>query len=95
MKKNLGSINPCNTLFLYDKDKKLLGECLDTPNSFAVACCINNNITYGKAYYQFFNDDIRKRNDKDNIERIIMFNELLKNNNIADFNSIKETIKWY
>lgn len=50
MKKNLGSINPCNTLFLYDKD---------------------------------------------NIERIIMFNELLKNNNIADFNSIKETIKWY
>lgn len=95
MKNKLGSINPCEKLLLYDKNKKLLGECLNTPNSFAVACYINNNIAYGRAYYQFFDDNIRKRNDKDNIERIDMLHALLENNNVEDFNSIKKTIKWY
>ena len=66
----LGSVNPCVLLFLYDKDNKEIGTCLDTPNNFAVACMLNDNVQYGKAYYQFFGETIKQRKDKDTLEEI-------------------------
>ena len=47
----LGSVNPCALLYLYNKDNEEIGTCLDTPNNFAVACMLNDNVQYGKAYY--------------------------------------------
>ena len=68
--KKIGSINPCNTLFLYDIDNKCIGTCLDTPNAFAYACSLRNNIVKGIAIYAHFEDNFRMCNDVDIIERI-------------------------
>ena len=73
----LGSVNPCALLFLYDKNNKEIGTCLDTPNNFAVACMLNDNVQYGKAYYQFFGETIKQRKDKDILDRISVYQKLV------------------
>ena len=73
----LGSVNPCNMLFLYDKNNKEIGTCLDTPNNFAVACMLNDNVQYGKAYYQSFGETIKQRKDKDILDRISVYQKLV------------------
>ena len=68
----LGSVNPCALLYLYNKDNEEIGTCLDTPNNFAVACMLNDNVQYGKAYYQFFGETIKlvSLEDKGTLEEI-------------------------
>lgn len=61
IKKKLGSVKPCNMMTLYNKKNNIIGSCMDTSNNFAVACLINQNVTYGKTYYQYFREEIRTR----------------------------------
>ena len=71
--KKLGSINACNLLTLFDKDNKVIGNCLDTPNAFAKCCANNKHIVKGVAHYQLFGDTIRLRDDSDIQDRIKMY----------------------
>lgn len=59
--KKVGSVNPCNLMFLYDKNDNQLGTCLDTPNNFAIACILNKNVHYGVAYYPLFGTNKKYR----------------------------------
>lgn len=83
----LGSVNPCALLYLYNKDNEEIGTCLDTPNNFAVACMLNNNVQYGKAYYQFFGETIKQRKDKDISGRISIYQKLV---NLEDKDTLEE-----
>lgn len=80
MKKNISlkniSINPCEILFLYDKDNNNIGNCLDTPNAFAYACLLNDNVVKGIAKYTYFEDNVRLANDPDIIDRINTFKKV-------------------
>lgn len=67
------SINPCEILFLYDNLNNLIGNCLDTPNAFAYACILNDNVYKGVANYTYCEDNIRYANDSDIIDRINAF----------------------
>ena len=90
----LGSVNPCNMLFLYDKNNN---TCLDTPNNFAVACMLNDNVQYGKAYYQFFGETIKQRKDKDISDRISVYQKLVSLENkdtLEEINRHKLTINF-
>lgn len=69
----IGSINPCNMCALYNDQNKIIGQCIDTPNAFAYACVLNNNIVKGVARYQFFGDECRYKNNNDIMERINIF----------------------
>lgn len=94
--KKLGSVNPCANMSLFDKDGKLLGYCMDTPNSFAVACLANKNVSYGKAYYQMFADTVRYANDVDIQERMSMYDKRDKYKYIeTEYNNILEFIKFF
>lgn len=77
MKKNTSlkniSINPCEILYLYDKDNNNIGNCLDTPNAFAYACLLNDKVVKGIAKYPYWEDNIRLANDQDIIDRINTF----------------------
>ena len=76
--KKIGSVNPCNTLFLYDIHNKCIGYCLDTPNAFACACFLNKTIMQGVANYCYFENKIMLSNDVDIISRKSMFEKLSK-----------------
>lgn len=89
----LGSVKPCSLLSLYSKENKYIGTCLDTPNNFAVACMLNENIDYGKAYYLHFEDVIRKKNDTDILERISTYKKLEKKLQ-DEINTHKQTINF-
>ena len=79
MMKKIGSVNPCNILYLYNLKDECIGYCLDTPNAFACACAINNSIIKGVANYAYFNDEIKLSNDVDIMSRKSMFTKLSKN----------------
>lgn len=93
--KTIGSINPCNILYLYDDKEKCIGECLDTPNSFAMACLLypNKHITIGKTFYLYFGEETRSINDKDIKERIKSLNKFKKNFPDMFFNDINYHLK--
>lgn len=94
-KKSIGSFNPCGVAMLYDHDGKPLGSCLDTPNVFAVACLLYPSIDYGVSHYDLFADETRKRDGKDNIERMGAYRTLLRKKTgtaIAEFNAIRKDI---
>lgn len=94
----LGSVNPCNMMTLYDVNNNYIGECLDTPNNFAVACLINDKVEYGKAWYQYFGEVIRSRHYEDISDRINIYKKLSEKKHIDTINEInkhKEMIKFY
>ena len=86
--KKVGSVNPCNTMALYNDKGEQIGYCLHTPNNFAVACIINKNVSYGKAYYELFGETIRKRTDVQ--DTITVYETLLSRNNTIIKNEINE-----
>ena len=91
----IGSINPCGVLTLYDKEEKELGTCLDTPNSFAVACMIHSEVVKGICYYQHFGKEERIK-DNDILERINTYTICLKkfSETKKDVEQIKKYIKF-
>lgn len=76
MMNKIGSVNPCNILYLFNFQNKCIGYCLDTPNAFACACSINNSIMKGVANYSYFDYNIRLSNDVDIIDRQKMYKNL-------------------
>lgn len=83
--KQITSINPCEILFLYDKNNNNIGSCLDTPNAFAYACFLNDNVVKGVANYHLFGQSTRLAHDKDIIDRIISFKKSNMDNPIKKF----------
>lgn len=88
----IGSISPCNMCALYNDQNKIIGQCLDTPNAFAYACILNNNVVKGVAHYQYFGEELRFVNCDDIQNRIKVFA-----NQIFDTDEIKQKffIKFY
>lgn len=74
----IGSVNPCSVLYLYNENGKCIGECLDTPNCFAVACLVNPLVMSGKAFYEHFNETLKEREDKDIQERMDTYQKCLE-----------------
>lgn len=94
-KKSIGNFNPCGVAMLYDHEGKPIGSCLDTPNVFAVACLLYPIIDYGVSHYDRFADETRKRDGKDNIERMEMYRTLLRkkiDSVTAEVNAIRKDI---
>lgn len=93
--KKVGSVNPCNVLMLFDAKGNEIGKCLDTPNAFAIACYLYDDISFGTAYYQYFGRTQRNRNDSDTAERIEMFRQCVKNGFTDTVEAMKRDIKMY
>lgn len=93
--KKIGSVNPCNLLVLMDKYDRRIGTCLDTPNSFAVACMINGKVHKGKADYQLFKTEYRYKDDNDIQERIKAYEKFKDNVLKQEYEQHKSFIKFY
>ena len=61
MSKTIGSINPCGTAALLDRDGKVLGYTLDTPNAIAYAMAVNEDVFRSRARYQGWEDTYHTR----------------------------------
>ena len=68
--KKIGSINPAMPMALYSKRGRIVGWCMDTPNSFACACQMSDKVFKGIANYPGFGETIRLRDSQDNQERM-------------------------
>ena len=93
--KKIGSVNPCNLLVLMDKYDRQIGTCLDTPNSFAVACIMNDKVCKGKADYQLFKTEYRYKDDKDIKERIKSYEKFKDNVLEQEYEHHKQFIRFY
>lgn len=91
--KKLGSVNPCNMLSLCDKNGRIIGECFDTPNAFACACYLNDNVEYGKVHYEFFGLSMRYKQDY--LNEIALYAKQESNGNIEDINFLKREINFF
>lgn len=56
---------------LFDAQGRMIGKCLDTPNNFAAACVLCEDIAYGKVHYEFFGTTVRYADDPDIIDRMV------------------------
>lgn len=92
--KKIGSVNPCNMMFLFDKNGKEIGTCMDTPNSFAVACVMNSRVAYGKAHYQFFGTTVRKRDEKDNLDRVATYRNRRFESTKEEYDRLKQYVNF-
>lgn len=95
MSNKLGSVNPCNMTILLDKNGSDIGRCLDTPNSFAVACMLSNKVVYGKTYYQYFPTKYHYKTDDDIQQRIKSYEKFKDTSLKEEFNKHKQFIKIY
>lgn len=97
----IGSVNPCNIMYLYNKHNEIIGHCLDTPNNFAMAVIINpdSDIVKGVAHYiGYKTPNTYHINDDDIKERINTYHLLeIKNYNIyqQDISYHSQFIKIY
>ncbi len=59
----LGCVNGCVVCTLFDKNNKVLGYTLDTPNAIAYAMATNEKVEKAIAHYQLFGDKTTTRED--------------------------------
>lgn len=76
--KTIGCVNAAMPMALYTKRERLIGWCVDTPNSFACACQMDERVFKGVAVYPHFEDTVRMRSDSENQDRMKMNHLRLK-----------------
>lgn len=76
--KIIGTVNGAIIANLLDKDNKVLGTTIDTPNAIAYAMAVNPQVVKAIAHYQMFGDTIHTREElSDRFEGVMWDKEVL------------------